>query len=224
MSLLNNNNNNNNNNNEEINNYLKKKNKKPLEEYIKSNSSNILIDYPLDEHYNLDKINSYNNEDIELENLEKEFTIKSKSSIYGNTVLNSHINFHPKNYGNIWIDEQREKIFKYLKKNNYENNLVLFDESVIFDIAHKLERTEHGVKEEIKKMIFNEFMDGSNVEKISKKFYIPVQNIKLLLKLFIEKNGKKIINSIGTENQLLKLKIENIKLKKELTEIISCEN
>lgn len=191
-----------------------KKFKKPLKEYIKSNSSNILIESPLDEHYDLSndlgKIREI--EEIgesELEKLEKEFVIKSKSNLL----------VHPKNYGNTWTDKEREKILKYLKKNSFENYSVLFDESVIFDIAHKLERTEYAVKEEIKKMIFNEFMNGSSNLIISKRFNIPEPNIKLLLKIFIEKNGKKTINSMEIENQLLKLKIENIKLKKELREI-----
>ena len=62
--------------------------------------------------------------------------------------------------------------------------------------------------------------ESSKADKISEKFNIPETNIKLLIKLFIKKNGKKYLNSIEYENTLLKLKIENIKLKKELEELI----
>ncbi len=80
------------------------------------------------------------NENIELEKLEKEFTIKSG--------YNSSL--HPKNHGNIWSDEERNKIIKYLLKNKFNKNYGMFDESNIFDIAKKIERSEYAVKEEIK--------------------------------------------------------------------------
>ena len=150
------------------------------------------------------------NEYIELEKLENEFILKSNANSIS----------CPKNHGNIWTNEEHTKIIKYLKKNNIEKNYGLFDELNIINIAKKLERTEYGVKEQIKKMIFNDYINGGlSHDKISKKFNIPETNIKLIVKLYIEKNGKKIINSIEYENNLLKLQIENIKLKKELEEI-----
>jgi len=165
-----------------------------------------------------DKINNKTNnetysdnedETISLEKLEKEFVLKSRA----NSIL------YPKNYGNVWTDEERKKILKCLKKNIFCHSYGLFDESNIMIIAKKLERTEYGVKEEIKKMIFNDYICGLSHDKISKNFNIPETNIKLILKLHIEKNGKKIINSIESDNKLLSLQIENIKLRKELEEL-----
>lgn len=154
--------------------------------------------------------NKYIDDDyIELEKLEKEFTIKSG--------YNS--SSHPKNYGNIWNDEERNKIKKYLLKNKFNKDYGMFDESNIFDIAKKLERSEYGVKEEIKKMIYNEYTKGYSYDKISENFNIPTNNIKLIIKVYIEKYGKKLINQLEFENKLLRLKVENIKLKKELEEL-----
>lgn len=161
-----------------------------------------IIDNKYDDEYNDD-------EDIELEKLEKEFTIKSG--------YNS--SSHPKNYGNIWNDEDRNKIKKYLLKNKFDKNYGMFDESNIFDIAKKLQRSEYGVKEEIKKMIYNEYIKGFSYDKISENFNIPANNIKLIIKVYIDKYGKNIINQIEFENKLLRLKVENIKLKKELEEL-----
>jgi len=148
-------------------------------------------------------------EDYELENLEKELIIKTKSNSIS----------YPKNYGNIWTDKERKIILNFLKKESITYDSPLFNDLIIIDIAKKLKRTEYGVKEEIKKMIFMEFMNGNDYKKISIKFNIPESNIKLILKLYIEKNSKKIINNMELENYLLKLQIENIKLKKELQEI-----
>jgi hypothetical protein len=155
-----------------------------------------------------------NQDDIELEKLDKELSLKSGY----NSLL------YPKNYGNMWLDEERKKIIKLLKKNEFDKNYGLFDESIIFDIAKKLQRTEYAVKEEIKKMIYNEYIEGSSYEKISEYFNIPVGNIKLILKIYIDKNSQKIINQMETENKLIRLKIENIKLKKELYEINNTNN
>lgn len=151
-----------------------------------------------------------NDEDYyELSKLDKELSLKSKS--------NSTV--HPKNYGNLWTEQERQKILKYLTKNIFDKESGMFEESKIYDIAKKLERTEYAVKEEIKKMIYYDFIEGENLENISKKFNIPNSNIKLILKFYIEKNSKNNINQLEVENKLLKLKIENIKLRKELHEI-----
>lgn len=147
---------------------------------------------------------------IELEKLENELVLKSKT----NSIL------YPKNYGMLWTDAERMKIIKYLNKNKFEKKYGLFDELNIIDIAKKLERTEYGVKEEIKKIIYNEYINGMNYQKISQKLNIPESNIKLILKIYIEKNGKKLINILEYENRLLNLQVENIKLRKELEELI----
>lgn len=146
-------------------------------------------------------------EDIELEELEKELEQKIK---YKNMA---------KNYGNLWNDIDRNIIIDYLSKNVNQDNNCLLDEKTILTIADKLERSEHGIKEEIKRMIFNEYIKGNNYKKLSKKFNIKESNIKILLKKYIEINGKKILCSIDIENKILQAYIDNIKLKKELEKI-----
>ena len=170
------------------------------------------LDDDLDEDLDEDLDNTNNKDDYyELAKLDKELSLKSKtnSSLY------------PKNYGNIWNDEERKRIIKLLKKNEFKKNYGIFDESTIFDIAKKLERTEYAVKEEIKKMIYNDYIEGESYEKISSYFNIPITNIKLILRIYIEKNSQKIINQIEIENKLMRLKIENIKLRNELSELNS---
>ncbi len=68
-------------------------------------------------------------------------------------------------------------------------------------------------------MIYIEYIKGYSYYKISEKFNIPVNNIKLITRIYIEKYGKKIINQFEFENKLLRLNVENIKLKKELEEL-----
>ncbi len=156
----------------------------------------------------IDKTSS-SNDYFELEKLEKEFVVKSN--------INSIIK--PKNHGNFWTGEEKTKILKYLSKNNYGYNFGLFDETNIEEIAKKLERTEYAVREEIKKMIFNDYIDGLNYSELSSRYNIPEPNIRLIIKSYIDKYGKKIMNSINNENLILKLHIENIKLKTELKEL-----
>ena len=150
------------------------------------------------------------NDEIELEKLENELYIKSHSNLKN----------HPKNYGNLWTEDERKIILNYLKKNSKSNCVNLYDEQVIQKIANKIERSEYGVKEEIKKMIFNDYIEESySLTKLSEKYFIPESNIKIFIKLYLEKYGKKILYSVEIENRILKSKIENIKLKKELQEL-----
>ncbi len=192
-----------------VNNIYNKKNSK-------KNKINVPINTIIEKKIQLLNNNDINNDtnsddDIELEKLEKELIFKSKSNYHGQ--------IQPKNYGNMWTDDERNKIIKYLKKNIFCVDTGIFDEKNIIEIAKKLERSEFGVKEEIKKMIFCDFIGGLSHKNISLKFNIPVQNVKLLLKQHMDKNGKKIINSMECENKLLKLQIENIKLKLELEQM-----
>jgi len=149
---------------------------------------------------------SDNDNDIELELLEKELTAKTSN----NTMV------YPKNYGNFWSDKERKVILKNLNKNQDKNHEGLFDETSITKIAQKIERTEHAVKEEIKKMIFNDFINGYDYSFIENKFNTKKKNNKIIIKSYLEKNGKKIINLMETENKIISLQLENIKLKKEL--------
>jgi hypothetical protein len=148
-------------------------------------------------------------EESDVEQLEKELISK---------IQKNNINY-PKNYGNVWSEEERNKVLKYLKKKNKSTNQNLFLDSVITEIATKLERTESGVKEEIKKMIFNECIEGKDYLEISIKYNICESGIKIIFKQYIDKYGKKYYDSIELENKLLKIKIENIKLKNELKEL-----
>ena len=159
----------------------------------------------------INDIESYNTDDEnELDLLEKELIIKSKANSIS----------YPKNYGNLWSEEERKKILKYLNKHETNTN-GFFNDNAIINIAKKIERTEYGIKEEIKKMIYNEFILGNNTEYISDKFNIQEQNIKLIIKLYLEKNGKKIINTMEIENKIISLQIENIKLKNELKKLLN---
>lgn len=149
--------------------------------------------------------------EIEMENLEKEFT-----------ELSVNKTTRPKNYGNLWNDNERNIIINYMKKNNYchENNLNLFDEKIIQKISKKIERSDYAVKEEIKKMIAIDYIKEFDYAVVCEKYNIPESYIKLIIKSYLEKNEKKIILPMEIENKILKIKIENIKLKKELKKLI----
>jgi hypothetical protein len=180
-----------------------------IENQIKSNKIFKYID-----KNDIDLNNENLDDAIELQKLEKE--LDEKSNI-----------IYPKNHGNLWSDEERLIILNYLKKNNYSNNIInynsnLYDEKIIQKIAKKTERSEYGIKEEIKKMIFNDYINVyDTLSKISKKYCIPEHNIKILIRIYLEKNGKKIIFPLEMENNILKLQVENIKLKKELKELLN---
>lgn len=132
---------------------------------------------------------------------------------------------NPKNYGNLWSGDERKIILSCLKKNKEHDNSNIYNEHVIKKIAKKTERTELGVKEEIKKMIFNDYIGELNsLEQLALKYNMPEQNIKILIKLYLEKYGEKILYPMEIENKILKYKVENLKLKKELKELINYQN
>lgn len=129
---------------------------------------------------------------------------------------------NPKNYGNLWSDDERKIILSCLKKNKEQDNSNIYNEHVIKKIAKKTERSEFGVKEEIKKMIFNDYMgDFNSLDQLSLKYNIPERNIKILIKLYLEKYGEKMLYPMEIENKILKYKVENLKLKKELRELMN---
>jgi hypothetical protein len=184
-----------------INNFIE--NKIKYNKIIKNTNS-------IDNEYENNELDILHDE-IELEKLENE--LYTKSHIIKN---------YPKNYGNLWNDDERKIILSNLKKNNYINNPNLYDELVIEKIAKKTERSEHGVKEEIKKMIFNDYIYNLySYCELANKYHIPEHNIKLLIRIYIEKYAKKILYPIEIENKILKYQIENIKLKKELKELLN---
>lgn len=171
-----------------------------------------------DEPTHIKKYNSYNSSDeIELDKLEDEINIIKNNSKY-------HNDSQPKNYGNLWTDDERKTIIKYLKKNDYSNsnNSNLYDELIIQKISKKIDRSENGVKEEIKKMIFKDYVwESDSYAKLSTKYNIPEHNIKILIKLYLEKYGEKILHPLEIENKILKYQVENIKLKLELRELVN---
>jgi hypothetical protein len=173
---------------------------------VKNNKTSSINNFINDKIKNNSKI--IKDDEFDIDKLEKEFELKSKSN-----------NNFPKNYGSMWTNEERKIILDKMKKNKFSNDSNLFDVDAIKEISNCLERTEQGVKEEIKKMIYNDYIIGIDHKDLSLKYNVCIQNIKLLIKSYIEKNGKKIINAIGDENTILKLQIENIKLKKELREL-----
>ena len=159
-------------------------------------------------------------DELELEKLEDEINIINNSSKY-------YSENQPKNYGNLWTDDERNIIIKCLKKNDFlgVNKSNLYDELVIQKIAKKTERSIVGIKEEIKKMIFKDYIwEFYTYSKLSVKYNIPEQNIKILIKLYLEKYGDKILSPLEIENKILKYQVENIKLKYELKELLKKTN
>lgn len=149
-------------------------------------------------------------EQIELEKLENELYLKSHKS-----------QSQPKNYGNMWVDGDRKIILSYLKKYSNITNSNLYDELTIQKIAKKTQRSEYGVKEEIKKMIFNDYIEEIySLSQLEEKYYMSKINLKVLIKSYLEKHGKKTLYPIEIENKILKSKIDNIKLKIELKELL----
>ena len=185
-----------------------------IENKIKSDSNNRFNNSDISNKLNkLNKLNkqcefNMTDEEIELEKLDEEFDSKYHSSN------------QPKNYGNLWNETDRKIILNYLKKNNNIDEINLYDNKIIQKIARKIERSECGIKEEIKKMIFNDYIENNyTIKKLSDKYNINQNKIKILIKMFLEKYGDKYLLPIMIENNILKCKIENIKLKKELVEL-----
>lgn len=186
-----------------------------IEKKIKSNKINNTND--IDDTNDMNDMDDMDDmDDVELEKLEKELV----SKLYDKST-------QPKNYGNIWSDDDREIILNYLKKNDYSkltDGSKLYDDKVIQKIAKKTERSEYGVKEEIKKMIFNDYLgdylgDYDILPKLSMKYNIPEHYVKILIRIYLEKYGKKILYPLEIENKILKFKVENIKLKAELKQL-----
>jgi IS30 family transposase len=114
----------------------------------------------------------------------------------------------PSNYGNKWTDEERKRLVKLLK-NSYDIDI----------IANKLNRSEGGIKAEIKKIVYAKYTEGNDAEAISKELNIVYNNVKSMIKVSIDKECENDINNLEKENKLLRLKIENIRLHKKLASI-----
>jgi IS30 family transposase len=110
--------------------------------------------------------------------------------------------------GSKWTDEERKRLVKLLK-NSYDVDV----------IANKLNRSEGGVKAEIKKIVYAKYIEGNDAEAISKELNIVYNNVKSMIKVSIDKECENDINNLEKENKLLRLKIENIRLHKKLASI-----
>lgn len=126
----------------------------------------------------------------------------------------------PKNYGNKWSDEDRTILIKLLKESP-KLSLDDINNSIISNLAIKLGRTTGGIKGEIKKIVFNRYIQGISVDDISNELNLTYLNVKSMIRLHLDKDCDDEINLLEKENKLLQLKIDNIKLKNKLKNISS---
>jgi hypothetical protein len=159
---------------------------------------------------------SENNSDDELE---KEFELQVNKKI-------------PINYGSKWTDKDKNELIKLLKNikkeketDSEKNKIISYDnelelkKTLILEIGNKLGRTEGGIVSEVKKIIFNMYMNGDNAENISNELNLTFKAVKSIIKIFIDKECEQEIKSLEKENKLLRLKIENYNLRIELKKI-----
>jgi hypothetical protein len=137
---------------------------------------------------------------------ELDYDLYNNNKILTNFEMKNNL---PCNYGNKWTEEERKILLKLLNEGNE-----------IEEIALELSRSTGGIKAEIRKIVFNKYMQGIDIEMISKELNIIYKNIKSIIKFYLDKNCDNEIYTLEKENKLLKLKIENIKLKNELKEFI----
>jgi len=162
---------------------------------------------------------SENNSENELE---KEFELKFNKKI-------------PVNFGNKWTDAERDDLIKLLKNKKSKNednklNSKIYDPELqlkkvfILEIADKFGRTEGGIISEIKKIIFNMYMNCNDQSQISNELNLPLKSVKSIIRIFIDKECENEIKTLEKENRLLKLKIENYNLRTELKKINNLNN
>ena len=130
------------------------------------------------------------------------------------SLINNNIEI-PKNNGKLWNKKDRKMIIKILNKNN-EKIENIYTDKIIYTIADKLRRSNNSIINEIKKIIFNKFLEGKEYEEISNELNIEEENINLIIKIYDEGLINKQINFFEKQNKLLKLKLENINLRKEI--------
>lgn len=156
-------------------------------------------------------------ENISDDELEKEFELQVNKKI-------------PINYGSKWTDKDRNELIKLLKnikkeKESEKTKIISYDnelelkKTLILEIGNKLGRTEGGIISEVKKIIFNMYMNGDNAENISNELNLTFKAVKSIIKIFIDKECEQEIKSLEKENKLLRLKIENYNLRIELKKI-----
>ena len=115
----------------------------------------------------------------------------------------------PKKYGAKWTDTEREILLSSISK---ENDI---DENITA-ISIKLERSEGGIRGEIRKMIITRYLMGDDSETISDDMSIKDQYVRTIIKNYLDKNAEADIIILKRENEMLKLRLENAKLQNEL--------
>jgi hypothetical protein len=115
----------------------------------------------------------------------------------------------PKNFGSKWTDSERENLLNMISKDND------VDENIIA-ISIKLERSEGGVRGEIRKMIIFRYLMGDDSETITDDMNLPLSYTKMIIKNYLDKDAEADIIILKRENELLKLRVENVKLQNSL--------
>lgn len=154
-------------------------------------------------------INNKNNnleDDVSEEDLEKEL-----ENIYDSNMKKDL----PENYGSKWSDSDKRILIDMMKQISNRDL-----DTNISKIANKLKRTEGGVKGEIKKIIMDKYLQGESAEDIAINLNILYRNVKSIIRLYLDKDADQEINNLSKENKLLKLKIENIELRKHLKNLV----
>ncbi len=153
------------------------------------------------------QINKQIDDEVSEEELEKELESISQS--------NNEKKDLPENFGNKWTDQDKMILIDMLKQiSNRDLDMN------ICKIANKLKRTEGGVKGEIKKIIMDRYLQGESAEDIANTLNILYRNVKSIIKIYLDKDADNEINNLSKENKLLKLKIENIELRKHLKNLV----
>lgn len=188
---------------------------------IKSKSKIILEKYDSDDenrdlsnNESLDQISESETDQIDkieqleqldqMDELEKELELKYCKNL-------------PKNYGSKWTETEIQIVLDKIKKGE-PKDLTEYD-STIKKLAKKLSRTTGGVFTMLKKIVFEKYLNGQNPEIIGTELNITFRSVKSIIKIFLIYDSDDTINLLEKENKLLKLKIDNIKLKKELNSL-----
>ena len=148
-------------------------------------------------------------DDISEEDLEKELENKS---INNNILEKKDL---PENFGSKWTDLDKRALISMLKEITNKDL-----DTNICKIAEKLKRSQGGVKGEIKKIIMDKYLQGESAEDIANTLNILYRNVKSIIRIYLDKDADNEIINLSKENKLLKLKIENIELRKHLKNLI----
>ncbi len=202
--------------------YEKTNGKKYIEKKSVYNSKNILIE-PDDNFKSVinNKILIYKNNklisDSEGENSDQDIISEENSDEELERELENKTNL-PKNFGNKWTEKDKKKLLSYLIDSKKNMSFEL-DDPLINKLAKKFSRSVGGIKAEIRRIVFEKYINGNDIENISAELNIIYRDVKQIIKLHLEKESENEINILEKENKLLKLRIENIKLRKELNQI-----